>query len=213
MKNLPFLVRYDSNVVLSDGTTVLSTTATALAVAVAAINAAPTDYGLGAGVVIKSLPAVPTGATGFSYFKDAERGSSFTFFAADYSGGYSLPDTNCDSLLTAANLAAIAGAIGVNGTLAPLVTTGPLTKTVAGGNPTTFGVVAAGAATLLYQWQKSTDAGATWTNITNAGVYTTATTATLNISDVTGLNATQYRCRVTNDVGVRYSDRAVLTVT
>lgn len=213
MKNLPFIVRYASNVVISDGTSVLATTATALAVAIAAINASPTTYGLSASLVIGSLPAVPAGSTGFAYFKDDERGSSFTFFDPKFSGGYSLPETACDSILVAATLAAIVGVIGGNGTLAPLVTTGPLTKSVATGNPTTFVVVAAGSATLLYQWQKSTDGGATWTNITNAGVYTTATTATLNISDVAGLTATRYRCRVTNDVGVRYSDQAILTVT
>lgn len=63
------------------------------------------------------------------------------------------------------------------------------------GQAVTFSVTAAVAptTTLTYQWQLSEDDGETWANISNAGVYTTATTATLNISDNTGLDGNQYR--------------------
>lgn len=65
------------------------------------------------------------------------------------------------------------------------------------GTAVTFSVTASVAptTTLSYQWQLSTD-GETWSNISNAGVYTTATTATLNISDNTGLDGNQYRVQV-----------------
>lgn len=61
-----------------------------------------------------------------------------------------------------------------------------------------FSVAAAASAgtyTLKYRWQVSTD-GNTWANITNGGVYSGATSATLSISNVTGLNANQYRAAI-----------------
>ncbi len=60
-----------------------------------------------------------------------------------------------------------------------------------------------------YQWQVSTNGGATFTNITNGGVYNYATTESLNITGVTfGMNNYQYRCRVMNTT----SNAAILTL-
>jgi hypothetical protein len=68
--------------------------------------------------------------------------------------------------------------------------------------------------TLSYQWQISTDGGANYTNITNAGVYSGATTVTLSISDSTGLNGNRYRARVSSTGGAPAvnSNGALLTV-
>jgi hypothetical protein len=65
-----------------------------------------------------------------------------------------------------------------------------------------------------YQWQLRTPAGSGYTNITNGGVYTNATTATLNISNSTGLNGNRYRCVVLNGAGTASatSRGALLTV-
>ena len=51
---------------------------------------------------------------------------------------------------------------------------------------------------LTYQWQVSTDAGATYNNVTNAGVYTGATTATLTLTAAAKVtyNNYKYRCNV-----------------
>lgn len=69
--------------------------------------------------------------------------------------------------------------------------------------------------TLAYQWQISTDAGVSFTSVTNAGVYSGATTATLAISDSTGLDGNRYRVQVSSDGGslTVTSDAALLTVT
>jgi subtilisin-like proprotein convertase family protein len=57
----------------------------------------------------------------------------------------------------------------------------------------TFTVVATGTAP-AYQWQVSTNNGNTWANITNGGVYTGATTATLTITaPPVSMNNYQYR--------------------
>jgi hypothetical protein len=67
-----------------------------------------------------------------------------------------------------------------------------------------------------YQWQESTNLGVTWNNITNGGIYSGATTATLTLTGVTALMSTyQYRCVVTGTApcGVVNSGVAKLTVT
>jgi hypothetical protein len=65
-----------------------------------------------------------------------------------------------------------------------------------------------------FQWQLSTDNGVTWNNIINAGVYSNATTATLNITGTTLImNNYLYRCNVTNINGTTTSNSANLVVT
>jgi hypothetical protein len=66
--------------------------------------------------------------------------------------------------------------------------------------------------TLKYRWQVSTNGGTSWTNITN-GIYTGSTSATLNISDVTGLGSNMYRVAVSaTGVSAVHSNPATLTV-
>lgn len=61
-----------------------------------------------------------------------------------------------------------------------------------------------------YQWQVNTGSG--FGNITNGGVYSNATTATLNITGVTlAMNNYQYRCVLSNDDGNTTSNSATLT--
>ena len=78
--------------------------------------------------------------------------------------------------------------------------TQPANASVTAPAAATFAVVAtlrgASGGTATFQWQLSSDAGSTFGNISNAGVYSDATTATLAISDSTGLDANQYRCVV-----------------
>jgi hypothetical protein len=76
------------------------------------------------------------------------------------------------------------------------ITTQPAAASVTAPAATTFTVVASGATT--YQWQLQTSGVGAYANISNGGVYTTATTATLNISNSTGLNGNRYRCVVGN---------------
>ncbi len=57
--------------------------------------------------------------------------------------------------------------------------------------------VAAAGTSVTYQWQVSVNEGA-FTNISNTGVYTNATTATLNISVITGLNNNRYQVVITS---------------
>ena len=95
-----------------------------------------------------------------------------------------------------------------------LINTQPANRSVTAPAATTFTVAASttpGGGSLSYQWQILVSD--TWTNITNAGVYSTATTATLNISDSSGLNGEQYRVRISaTGADTVNSQAATLTV-
>jgi subtilisin-like proprotein convertase family protein len=79
----------------------------------------------------------------------------------------------------------------------PVVTTQPVNTVRCVGTTATYTVGATGTG-LTYQWQLSTTGCAgPWTNLTNGGVYSGATAATLNVGPVTGaMNGYAYRCIV-----------------
>jgi len=70
------------------------------------------------------------------------------------------------------------------------LTVSPATRAICIGGSTTFTASATAGSPVNYQWQRSTDAGTTWSNITGA------TSATLTVSNVTSA-MTGYRYRVT----------------
>lgn len=92
------------------------------------------------------------------------------------------------------------------------VSSQPASTTVCSGSNATFSVTASNNTT--YQWQVSTDGGGVWTDITNGGVYSGATSATLTITGATlGMNNYQYRCVLTSSCSNLNSNAAILTVT
>jgi hypothetical protein len=79
------------------------------------------------------------------------------------------------------------------------ITSMPTAQAICPGGNATFTVNATGNA-VTYQWQSSTGAG--FTNVTNGGVYSGATTNILSITGATlGMNATDYRCIVSGTCG------------
>lgn len=96
-------------------------------------------------------------------------------------------------------------------TSAPAIGTQPTASTICAGTNTSFTIASTGAAT--YQWQVSTNGGTNWTNITNGGVYSNATTTALTITGATtAISTYQYRCITTNDCGTTNSSAVTLTV-
>ncbi len=92
----------------------------------------------------------------------------------------------------------------------PQFTTHPQSHSVCDGNSTQFTVTTSIPAE--YQWQIF-DVG--WNYLTDGGVYSGTNTATLQISDVTGLNGKRYRARAYNPscpLNLMTSDEATLTV-
>ena len=88
--------------------------------------------------------------------------------------------------------------------VAPTVTGDYTAKTAVAGATVTFSVSATGTAPLSYQWFKNSS-----TPITNTP---SATTATLTLSGVTGIDAGSYTCAVTNSAGTVVSGAFSLTV-
>jgi subtilisin-like proprotein convertase family protein len=68
----------------------------------------------------------------------------------------------------------------------------PATQTICPGFNVSYSVTATGTA-LTYQWQKSTDNGATWTNLANTGLITGVTTNTLSMTSLVAANSGSYR--------------------
>lgn len=112
------------------------------------------------------------------------------------------------------DLMAVVVAVNPAMTWPPLLTTQPSNQSaVHGSTSATFTVVANSELAATYQWQSSAD-NVSWSNVTNGGVYSGATTASLV---VTPTDFTQdglfYRCQVTNSQGTTASVSAKLTVT
>ena len=112
--------------------------------------------------------------------------------------------------------------VTLNGTCAPVLNSNPATLTVLPvltitGQPAANTTVCAGAnasfsttatgASITYQWQLSTDGGATWNNITGATSSTYTQTAV-----TVGMNGNRYRCNISSSCGNSSTSTALLTV-
>ena len=93
----------------------------------------------------------------------------------------------------------------------PVVTTQPSSKILCQGNNTTYTVAGTSTYPLSYQWQGSVD-GISWSNIANGGIFSGATTATLNLTGVYIGTFTKYRCELTTGCITATSNVANLTV-
>ena len=93
----------------------------------------------------------------------------------------------------------------------PAITAQPANQTICAGNNTSFSITSATATT--FQWQLSTDGGATYNNVPAAAPYSGTTTATLNITGATaGLNGNRYRCIASTQCGSTTSNAGLLNV-
>jgi hypothetical protein len=88
----------------------------------------------------------------------------------------------------------------------PVITVQPQGLTVVAGNPATFTVTASGSGTLSYQWRKG------GVDLSDGGIISGATTATLTLSNVQLADAGSYSVLVRNAGGSLTSDAAVLQV-
>jgi len=76
--------------------------------------------------------------------------------------------------------------------------TAPVNKSICVNGNTSFSVSAGNGNPITYQWQVSTDAGGSWNDIANGGVYSGVTTSTLNITGApANFNNNQYRAVLT----------------
>ncbi|MCX6319669.1 MAG: M12 family metallo-peptidase [Bacteroidetes bacterium] len=91
--------------------------------------------------------------------------------------------------------------------VAPVATTNPVSQAVCSGSAVSFTAAATGTPAPTFQWQVSTAAVPSFTNIAGA------TNATLNLAATTLTdNGNQYRCVITNACGTVNTNAATLTV-
>ncbi len=95
---------------------------------------------------------------------------------------------------------------------APAITSQPVSTTIMATQNATFSVTATFAGT--YQWQVSTNGGTSYTGITNSGVYSGASTASLLITGASqSMSNYRYRCLITGSCNpAALSNSVILTV-
>ena len=163
------------------------------------------------GVTLTRVGAPPAGVTW--YWQTTALGTSTAnsgaTFVATTSGTYYLRAQHNSSGCWSTGSGSLAITINVT----PSITANPVNFSTNTGGNASFTVTASNTPT-SYTWQVSTDGGGTWTTIVNGGVYSTATTATLNITGATlAMNNYQYHASATNACGTSaYSTAATLTV-
>jgi hypothetical protein len=141
------------------------------------------------------------GATSASY--------TIASVAAGDAGTYSVTATNSAGGATSNGAVLTVNPAGI----APAITTQPASQTAAGGSTVSFNVTANGTPAPTGQWQVSTNAGSTWTDLTETASYGGTTNDLLTITGVTGaMNGYQYRFVATNATGNASSNAAALTV-
>ncbi len=103
------------------------------------------------------------------------------------------------------------GTFGVNIVSSTTVSTQPPANLiVCSGNAATISITVSGP-NPGYLWQSKSPTGV-WTNIANTGIYSNATTASLGISNVTGLDGFAFRCQVASSCGNPVSNACTLGV-
>lgn len=144
--------------------------------------------------------------TNGGFYSNATTGTLNVSSATSGLNGYQyrcVATSNCGSVATsnAATLTILAQ---------PAVTANPTNDTICVNANTTYSVSATGFG-LTYQWQENTGSG--WTNITNGGIYSNATTSTLSLTGVTsGMHNNQYRCVVSGTCSPSATSNSALLV-
>lgn len=96
----------------------------------------------------------------------------------------------------------------------PAITAQPSNQSVTVGNSAVFSVAASSTPTVSgYQWQRSTNSGGSWFNLSDTGAYSGSSSPSLTVANTTtSMNGDQFRVIVTNTIGTSTSNAATLTV-
>ena len=138
-----------------------------------------------------NLPQPVYSWTGPNGFTSSAANPTITSATTAASGIYNLVVSNPTTLCASAQASTVT--VTVNQPAA--ITMQPTDANACSAAAATFTVVASGTS-VSYQWQESVNGG-TFSNISNGGVYSGATSASLSISDVTGKNGNRYQVVVT----------------
>lgn len=152
-------------------------------------------------------PSDPVSSFGFAYTDVPASTATFTFVVS-YPAGLSTAQTinfTADYRLNGVLTTMPVTAVTLNPTTAqtaPSFISNPTNATASAGATATFAVSVSANPTASIKWQRSTDAGATFADIsTTDATFSGATTATLTIPSVTsGMNNHRFRAVATNGV-------------
>lgn len=102
------------------------------------------------------------------------------------------------------------GSTSCNSCISPSITSQPTSITTTTAGTVTYTIATTGT-TLIYQWQVNSGSG--FSNISNGGVYSGATTPSLTLTNPTiSMNTYSYQCVVTNTCGTATSSTATLSI-
>lgn len=181
----------------------------------AVITAQPADQSVVVGTTA-TFNVASNGATGYQWQSKTNGGTTFTNVNGATAPGYTtvgalLTDsgTQYRVVVTGASNSVTSSAVMLTVTAAPVapgITVQPTGLTLTAGQNASFSVTAVGTS-ISYQWQRSTDGGASFANVA------AATGATLTLTAVPlASNGQQYNVVVSNSAGSVTSNAALLTV-
>ena len=138
----------------------------------------------------KSRGITAPGWWAYSTYTDSE---GATRYKCEHLVAFTDGEANADETLADDTVAAdVASAVTITGQ--PASVTGASTPYTGTFTVTTSTTGTPG--TLAYQWQRQTATGTTWSNLSNTGVYTGATTATLTLTAAAKATYDGYKFRV-----------------
>jgi len=121
----------------------------------------------------------------------------------------SLNNSSYQCLITGCGVTIASNIVTLSVTPNAIITSQPQPLSLCAGDPASFSVTASNA--VSYQWQENTGAG--FVNISNGGIYSNSTTATLSISAVNAsMTGNQYQCVATGCGSGLSSSNVTLTV-
>jgi alpha-tubulin suppressor-like RCC1 family protein len=159
----------------------------------------------GSTVPINIAVGVSEAAAGPSYYgHSVYLKTDGSLWAMGFNGRYQLGDGSDTNKFAS---------VYITGNFAPAISAQPENQTVAVSSAGNFSVLASGAPTPNYQWQRLPIGGGNWDNIADGGIYSGSTEPTLTITGATlAMSGDQFRCGVTNSSGSATSNTATLTV-
>ena len=181
------------------------------------ISVQPSDASAVAGTAATLSVTASGPDVAYQWQLSSDGGTTWANVAGATQASYATPPTSlADSgkryrvVVSAAGISVNSSAVQLTVTAAvvvPTLTVQPAAQSATAPDPATFSVTAGGTAP-SFQWQRSTDSGATFTNITGATAASYSTGAT-----ATTMNGERFRVVVTNSAGSVTSSAVVLSVT
>lgn len=180
-----------------------------------AITAQPTDQSVVVGTTA-AFNVVASNATGYQWQRSTNNGATFTDVSGATAASHSTAVTTLSDsgtqyrvVVSGASNSVTSSAVSLTVTpvvVAPSISVQPANQSIIAGQDVSF-TVTAGGSSLGYQWQRSTDGGASFTSVAGE------TNATLTLTVVPQAdNAHQFRVVVSNSAGSVTSDAALLAV-